>query len=67
MSLCGAIPQACAFAAVDAYGAIERHVLRLERGHPHAAPMQQTTQCSHESALAGVGCRTLNHHRRRHQ
>ncbi len=36
------------------YGGVQRHVLRLERGHPHALPGQPPAQSGGKDALAGV-------------
>ena len=48
-------------AAVRRHGAVQRHVLRLERRHAHAAPAQQAAQRRHQRALAGVRRRALHH------
>ena len=40
---------------------IQRHVLRLERRHADTASRQHPAQTSHQRALAGVRCGSLNH------
>ncbi len=52
-------------AAVGGHGAVERHVLRLERHHADALAQQPAAQGSHQGALAGVGGGAL-HHQGRH-
>jgi hypothetical protein len=49
------------FAAVHGDGAVERHVLRLERRHGHVAPVQHAAQPRHQRGFAGVGTGALDH------
>jgi hypothetical protein len=49
------------FAAVHGHGAVERHVLRLERRHTETAPGKDAADARHQRALAGVRGAALNH------
>lgn len=49
------------FTAVHGDRRIQRHVLRLERRHADTAARQHPAQTSHQRALAGVRCGSLNH------
>ena len=42
---------------------VERHVLRLERRHPHAPPGQRPAQPGHDPALPGIAGRPADHER----
>ena len=48
-------------AAARADGRVVRHVLRLERRDPKAAPARQTAEPRHHGRLAGVGAGALHH------
>ena len=49
------------FAAVGGHGAVQRHILRFERRHAHAAALKPAAQGGHQRALAGVRGRALDH------
>ena len=48
-------------AAIHGHRRVERHVLRLEGRHAHAALMQDAAKGRHQCALAGVGGAALHH------
>ena len=48
-------------AAVGGHRRVQRHVLRLERRHPHAAPLQHPAQTGHQRGLAGIRRGALHH------
>lgn len=48
-------------AAIDGHGAVQRHVLRLERCDAFAGARGNSTKRADERALARIGTRSLNH------
>jgi hypothetical protein len=48
-------------ATIDGDRAVQRHVLRLERRHAHAATREHPAKPRDEQALARIGGRALNH------
>ena len=49
------------FAAVDGDGAVERHILRLERCDAQAGARGDSAKRAYQCAFAGIGARSLNH------
>ena len=48
-------------APIHRHGRIQRHVLRLERRHPHATAVQDAAKCGDQRRFAGVGGGALDH------